>query len=235
MRCKIADLLVEIPEAGGMSARCRDYIATDAGEPDIVLKEEYYDLEKWSKLSYENAIYMETGNIFYSWLLRNDGIMLHSSAIEYNGKAYLFSGPSGMGKSTHTRLWRQTFGDAVKVFNDDKPALRQIDGIWYAYGTPWCGKDGININTKVPLAGICFLRRGDANTIRRLPPLQASSAIISQTIRRFNSEKGLAVMLGTVDKLVEKIPVYELACLPDEAAARLSHDTMTRKTEEENK
>lgn len=52
-----------------------------------------------------------------------NGLMLHASAAALGGRAYLFSGPCGRGKSTHTRLWQQTFGEAVQVFNDDKPVL----------------------------------------------------------------------------------------------------------------
>ena len=149
------------------------------------------------------------------------------------GKAYLFSGPSGMGKSTHTRLWQSVYPDA-KVFNDDKPALRRLDGRWFAYGTPWCGKDGININMKVPLGGICFLRRGESNSIRRLSLLEASVRVISQTTHRFKSEERLDLLLSHVDRLVQEIPVYELYCTPTIDAALLSSETMRRGAEEEN-
>lgn len=174
---------------------------------------------------------MGSGWQFYRALLNFNGLYLHSSAIEWEGKAYLFSGPSGMGKSTHTRLWQSIYPDA-RVFNDDKPALRCLDGTWFAYGTPWCGKDGININMKVPLGGICFLRRGETNSIRRLTNLEATARIISQTTRRFKTEERLDLLLSHVEKLVTMIPVYELHCLPDADAARLSSSTMRRGAEE---
>ena len=227
MLCKIADLIVEIPEAGGMAARCRNYLTNSSDKADIVIREEFYNINRWENLSYENAVYMESGGFFYSSLLLHGGMMLHSSAVECEGKAYLFSGPSGMGKSTHTKLWLSRLGDKARVFNDDKPALRLIDGQWYAYGTPWAGKDGINANIKVPLAGICFLKRGKKNSIRRLSPLEATSAIMTQTLNRFRSEKGLGVLMDIVEKLVSVTPVYELHCLPDEDAARLSYEAMT--------
>lgn len=234
MLCKIADLLVEIPGDGGMDSRCQDYLVNSEQKADIVIRKELYNLDRWEKLSYDNSVYMESGGFFYSSLLLNNGMMLHSSAIEYEGKAYLFSGPSGMGKSTHTRLWREVLGDGVRVFNDDKPALRLIDGVWYAYGTPWSGKDGININTRVPLAGICFLRRGDSNSIRRLSPIEATSAVMTQTLNRFQTEKGMGVLMDIVEKLVTKIPVHVLSCLPNEEAAKLSYETMKRAAQEEN-
>lgn len=226
MLCKIADLFVEISEAGGIAPRCVNYMADNKVEPDIKIDKELYKPERWKGLSYEQAVYMESGLIFYAKLLKFGGMMLHSSAVELDGKAYLFSGPSGMGKSTHARLWQQVFPEA-RVFNDDKPALRKLDGIWYAYGTPWCGKDGININLKVPLAGICFLRRGEENKLRRLSSLEAASAIISQTLRRFESDKGLALMTETVDSLTRDIPVFELYCRPDTEAAIMSYEALS--------
>lgn len=232
MLCKIADLLVEIPEAGGMASRCRDYRAAEQGNADITLLAEEYAPRRWPGAPEESIAYLDSGWLFYLRLLNFDGMMLHASAVELDGKAYLFSGPSGMGKSTHTRLWQQTFGEAARVFNDDKPALRRLDGRWFAYGTPWCGKDGINVNTKVPLAGICFLRRGEENVIRRLSPAEAATGIISQTLNRFWVEKGLDLMLGLVNKLAAEIPVWELTGRPEPEAARLSCETMRRGAEE---
>jgi len=107
-----------------------------------------------------------------------------------------------------------------------------LDGVWYAYGTPWCGKDGININMKVPLAGICFLRRGDHNEIRRLSVQEATANVISQTLRRFRDAEKLDMMLSHVEKLVQEIPVYEFFNKPELAAAQLSYDTMRRGAEE---
>lgn len=225
MLCRIADLLVEVPETENMVSRCEKYAVCSEAKPDIVLKKELYKLSNYPTLSEQDAIYMESGGQFYSRLLFVGGLMLHSSALEYEGKAYLFSGPSGMGKSTHTRMWQKAFGDGVRTLNDDKPALRCIDGTWYAYGTPWCGKDGININDKAPVAGICFLRRGNENAIRRLSKFEATGAIMSQTLGAVN-EKILSLLLKTVEKVVEDIPVYELKCLPDVAAAQMAYTAM---------
>lgn len=231
MLCKIADLLIEIPEAGGLSPRCREYLTQEQGNADIIISADLFRPEKYTRLDANGIVYMESGYQFCYQLIQYNGLYLHSSAVELDGKAYLFSGPSGMGKSTHTRLWQTVYPDA-KVFNDDKPALRRLDGHWFAYGTPWCGKDGININMKVPLGGICFLRRGESNAIRRLSPLEASAQIISQTIHRFKSEDRLDLLLSHVDKLVREIPVYELCCTPTTDAALLSSETMRRSAEE---
>lgn len=209
-----------------MASRCGDYLAEADSPVDIDIREADYKPERWPTMSYENMCYMESGEIFYLKLLRHSGMMLHSSAIAFRGNAYLFSGPSGVGKSTHTRQWQQTFGDAVQVFNDDKPALRYVDGRWYAYGTPWCGKDGINQNKKVPLAGICFLKQGRENRIRRLTPAESVARVMSQTYYRYRLAENMDLLLNQIDKLVREIPIYELENFPGEEAVRLSSRTL---------
>ena len=161
-----------------------------------------------------------------------NGLMLHASAAALGGRAYLFSGPCGRGKSTHTHLWQQTFGEAVQVFNDDKPALRRLDGRWYAYGTPWCGKDGINLNQKWPLGGICFLEKSQENRIRGLPAAEALPLILAQTTYRLPPQY-MELLLASLDSLLREIPVFLLENRPEEAAARLSFETMRRAAEEE--
>lgn len=225
MRCRIADLIVDVPELGDMAERCAPYRWDGGGKPDIEIFGGDLCPERWPGLAEEYLPYMETGDRFYTALLHFGGLMLHASAVALDGKAYLFSGPSGVGKSTHTRMWKQLFGDAVTVFNDDKPALRRIDGRWYGYGTPWCGKDGINVNLRVPLAGICFLQRGEENSIRKLAPSEALEELLSQTTYRLNRER-MELLLRCLDRLTEDIPIFRLQNRPDEAAARISHETM---------
>lgn len=232
MLCKIADLIIDVPATGDMISRCKDYLTKQNNSADIIIRAERYKPEKYPNLDEAGVAYMESGSQFCYALPRFNGFYLHSSAVEYEGRAYLFSGPCGMGKSTHTRLWQQIFGDAAVVINDDKPALRQIDGTWYAYGTPWCGKDGINQNKRVKLGGICFLRRGEENSIHRLDALTATTRILSQTTRRFKDEQKLDLMLSHISDVVEKIPIFEFYNLPVPQAARLSYETMKKAAEE---
>lgn len=232
MLCKIADVITEIPEAGGLAPRCKEYLYHGESSPEIVIREELYRPSRWPNVLPELLPYMESGSLFYFQLLRYGGMMLHSSAVEFEGRVYLFSGNCGAGKSTHTRLWQQIFGSEARIINDDKPALRLIDGIWYAYGTPWCGKDGINQNRKAPIAGICFMKKADHNSIRRMSELEAISRIVKQTQRKFKSAENLDLMLSHLEKLVQMIPVYELENRPEPEAARLSYETMRRGAEE---
>lgn len=226
MRCRIADLIVEVPEQGGMAPRCQDYLTDESLPADVVIDASHYQLNSSAPVSPEIVSYVCSGAQFYAQLLRFSGMLLHSSAVEYEGKAYLFSGPCGVGKSTHARQWQQSFGDAVRVFNDDKPALRCLDGVWYAYGTPWCGKDGININIKVPIAGICFLKQAEENSIRAMTAAEAVSHIYWQTMNAWRKRENMDCLLCQIDKLVRSVPVWELKNAPGPESAKLAFETM---------
>lgn len=232
MLCKIADLITEIPAAGDLFLRCREYRYDGEDGADIIIRTELFREDAWNGLTGDSWIYAESGSHFMFNLLKHEGMMLHASAVELDGKAYLFSAPSGTGKSTHTRLWQDVFGSAAHVFNDDKPALRHVGGIWYAYGTPWCGKDGININMKAPVAGICFLKQGPENHIRRLSKNEAVQNLIWQTMRRFKLEESLDRMLSHVDSIARTIPVFEMENRPEPDAVYLSYETMRCAAEE---
>ncbi len=232
MLCKIAGILTEVPASDGLDVRCRDYL-WEGGTPEIVIREEEYRAERYDgRLSRSTLAYMESAYSFYLKLVDLGGFYLHSSAVVMDGRAYLFSGPSRAGKSTHTRLWQTAFGSAARVINDDKPAIRYINGKWIAYGTPWCGKDGINENMSAPLAGVCFLKKAKENHIRRLEPMDAMQKILSQTIYKFDSAEQLDRLLGTLESFLDDVPVYELENLPEPSAARLSYETMRRGAEE---
>lgn len=229
MLCKIADLITDVPAAGGLAPRCNGYLWNGDGEPQITILEEDYRTERYGPGVENNLIaYMESAYQFYLELVNYGGFYLHSSAVMVDGNVYLFSGFPGAGKSTHARLWLQMFGEKAVIINDDKPALRRIDGIWYAYGTPWCGKDGINANKKAPVAGVCFVKKANRNQIRRLSSLEAMMRIMSQTIYKFQSTDKLDKMLKHLELFLQEIPVYELENLPEIDAARLSHETMSR-------
>lgn len=235
MICKIADLIAEIPPTDGLAVRCRAYLHNEDCTPDIIVRREDYRWERYHPdIPTETVAYMEAAYQFYNQLLDHDGLYLHASAVVRDGKAYLFSGHPGTGKSTHTQLWLDTFGGDCRIINDDKPALRCIDGIWYAYGTPWCGKDGINRNEKIPLAGICFLKQAPHNQIRRLQPNESIPMLLSQTIHKRQNARRLNALLGYLEKLLTRIPVYELENLPEPAAAQMSYEAMQRGAQEAN-
>lgn len=225
----IAGLRVRMDTYGRTLTQAEAYRTETTGEPDIQIISDPEELQqRQPHLSLDDCEYLSTGGSFYRQLLLHDGMMVHASAVVKDGYAYLFSAPCGTGKSTHTALWRQTFGEKqVIMLNDDKPALRRENGRWYAYGTPWSGKTAQNVNIRAPLGGVCMLTRGDTNEIEPFGGTKAAFAIMEQTARPYGS-KGRTLLLELLDQLLQQVPVWKLRCTPTEEAALVSHDAMSR-------
>ena len=158
-------------------------------------------------------------------LLGNGVLLFHGSTVAVDGLAYCFTADCGTGKSTHTRLWRQVFGDRAVMVNDDKPFLKITGSSVLACGAPWSGKHGLDSNITVPLQGICILRRGSENAIRPLSPREARAMLEKQSVAPADPGK-LAGFTALVDKLAETIPLWEMFCTKDPEAALVSHRAM---------
>lgn len=224
-RCKIAGLQVDVFAEGRTWKQLQPYLVDENGPADMTVRCDARKVLEWNPelRDLDGAEYMGTGSVFAKAILKFDGFQLHSSAVMLNGKAYLFSAPSGTGKSTHTEKWCRLFG--AKLLNDDKPVLRLQDGQWIAYGTPWSGKYDLSTPAGVPLGGIAFLKRAEENRIRRLDPQEAVPLLISQLLRYLGPEQ-MDMQLTLLDKLLRQMPVWLLECRNDDQAAYLSYEHM---------
>lgn len=211
--------------------RSKSYKADfDDSETEIKLniKEDFIKMKKEEipYLSLDEHEYMWTCEAFYNELLRHNGMMLHSSCVEKDGFAYLFSARSGTGKSTHSHLWLKNL-EGTRIINDDKPALIYDDGKWYACGTPFSGKTDENIDVKIPVRAITFLHRSEENTVKKIPPFQAVSLLIEQTIKP--ADRSLAEnMLELADLLLREVPVFSLGCNLQDDAAVVAYNEIER-------
>lgn len=225
-RYAIAGLKVDMQCSGRTQKQAEPYATSAEGPADITIE---CDIPKIMELnpqlsSEDVAEYLGSAMYFAKALLDFDGVYLHSSAVVLDGKAYLFSAPSGTGKSTHTEKWCRLFG--ATYLNDDKPVLRLIDGVWMAYGTPWSGKHDLSTPMGVPLGGIVFLRRGQENSIRKLSSQEAVPRMMSQTLWRHKKPEDLEKQLVLTDKLLRQFPLWLLTCRNDDDAAFLSKQTI---------
>ncbi len=179
-------------------------------------------------LSIDDVEYIFTGAAFYEAIINFDGFLLHSSGVCVNGWAYLFSADSGTGKSTHTGLWQKYLGeDTAKIINDDKPAIRIVDGKTYVYGTPWSGKTDQNLNIRMPLGGIIFLERSTENFICPITAQEAIPKLFQQTLRPRESVQ-MNKLLDVLDKVLSETPLYRLGCDMSKEAVELSFNTVRR-------
>ena len=225
-RYNIAGLTVDMDVSGRTLQQAQAYQCPADGQADIRL---VCDLPRIMEFNPEItdedvALYLATGAIFAKELLRFDGSFLHSSAVVVGGKAYLFSAPSGTGKSTHTEKWCRLFG--ASYLNDDKPVFRLMEDTWVAYGTPWSGKHDLSVNTGVPIGGIAILRRGQENKISPMEPARALPQILAQSSYRLNRQQ-MEKQLSLLDRLLREVPIWDLRCRNDDEAAYVAYQAMT--------
>ncbi len=229
---KIAGLVIKLECSGQSLKRAAQYRCPPANYVDINIPTEriiknYNILKEQYPNDPDDIIeYMATGSLFYHYLLEHNGVMLHSSAVVVDGKAYLFTADPGTGKSTHTALWLKQFGDRAFILNDDKPALRLEDGKWYAYGTPWSGKNDISRNVRAELAGIAVVERAEDNSIDRFEGVDAIFAILSQ-INRTKEPRHRIKVMELVDNLITNVPIWKLKCNMEPDAAIISYNAMS--------
>ncbi len=225
-RYEIAGLTVDMDLFGRTEKQAAAYAIAADGPADITLEYDAYSAaERHPYLrDPDMLLYMATGALFARELLNFDGTYLHASSVILDGKAYLFSADSGVGKSTHTEKWCRLFG-AVHL-NDDKPVIRLENGKWMAYGTPWSGKHDLSTPAGVELGGIAFLSRGRENTIRPMESARAIPLFMKQSTWKLDMEQ-MDRQLALLDKLMRQVPLWELSCRNDDDAAYLSRKVMT--------
>lgn len=230
---KIADITVQIDNKYEYVARlCEKYTVPPVEMPDMCVSVSESEIDEEISVSEINPTrgYAE-GICVYRNICKRlpsvfDGYLMHCAVIEYKGEGYAFAAKSGTGKTTHIGLWRRRFGDEVKIVNGDKPILRFSDnGRLYAYGTPWCGKEGLNRNVSVPLKAICFIERAAENSIRRISPSDALMRVFHQILSP-DTEDAVDKLFPLLDRTLAEVPCYVLGCNISEEAAEVAYNGM---------
>ena len=168
-------------------------------------------------IDFINVILLEV--VFRNRLLFHDGLVLHSSSIEYNGEAVAFSAPSGTGKSTHARLWQEMHH--VRIINDDHPAIRRVNGKTIIYGTPWAGECQKFHNMSCDLKAIVILEQGNRNQIWRLDGREMLRDLLPRYFLPYHSSELLQRAAKIITEIISSTTVYKLVCRPDEEAVTL--------------
>ena len=222
---KIADLYIEVePRFEFTKLFMHDY-ETDSKECDISFKvtDEMLEYEESVALENSSSRYYEPLAILRKIcenVISYDGFFLHCSCLKYKDSAYVFLGKSGTGKSTHARLWREHFKDEVVMINDDKPIVREKNGEFIIYGTPWMGKHNLGNNISAPIKGIYVLEQYKTNEIEKITPLEATLTFLNQTIIPDDPDS-MKKLLTMLNSLISSVPFYRLRCnISDDAVIK---------------
>lgn len=147
-------------------------------------------------------------------------VMMHASIVRYEGSAILFTGPSGIGKSTQAELWKEYKG--ASVINGDRAILRVDDRV-FAYGSLYAGSSGIYRNESAPVKMIVLLKQGEENKIERLEGRNIYRMLFPRFLMTKWNQDMLVKTLELVEKIFRKVPVYLLTCRPEKEAVELVH------------
>lgn len=151
--------------------------------------------------------------------------VMHGAVVQVDGEAYVFAARSGVGKTTHTKLWLEYFKGRAAYINGDKPVMRWRDGKLYAYGTPWMGKENFGSPGCAPVRAVCFLERGERNRIWRADDREIVERLFCQVLVPENRTEVIQFM-EMMDAMVSDIPFYILKCNISQEAVKTAYEAM---------
>ena len=223
---RVAELNIGVKYRYGFT---REYLSNyiTEGAPDFTVEVTDDDLLRESELAEEPTEneYLEYVAVYRKIadkLTEYGGAVFHGAALDVGGKAYIITARSGVGKTTHIRLWLEKFGDKVSVLNGDKPILREIDGKIYVAGTPWNGKEGYGKRGTLPLCAIAFLERDAENSYKKLTASDGLVRFMGQIYMNKDNPLALTGTLKLADKVLSAVPLYEFRCNMDISAAEMA-------------
>ena len=216
---------------------CRDYLTDAPAQETIFITREDIEGERNRLLAKKNpgeALEASTDEALErlhlcrriaELLPKYDRVLFHGSSLAVDGRGVLFTAKSGTGKSTHTRFWRQEFGERVRMVNDDKPFLHVGENGVTVYGTPWRGKHALGENTQAPLDAIYFVNRGEENSVQPISPRELYPLLLQQTYTP-DDPNAMVKTLALVERLSRSVKLLKLYCNLDPQAAHVALDAL---------
>ena len=171
-------------------------------------------LDLWESL----AIYRK----IIRFLRKDNYIMMHGAVISTNNEGYMIAAPSGMGKTTRARIWMEQYPGSF-IVNGDKPLIRVSDRGAYAWGTPWCGKEGWSRNSSVPLRAIYLLERAERDSIEAIRPKEVIKELLPQTFFPRDSE-GVYDTIKLVNLMKNHVRVFRYRSTMTAESVRMAYE-----------
>ncbi len=234
---EIAGLAVEINHKHpNVRFHCEDFAVEPSFACDIVARTSDEQIEREASESGRvhghsfSRGYLEDVCIYRSiaeQLPHFDAAVFHGAAVSIDGEGFIFTAPSGTGKTTHINLLMENYPDRVSIINGDKPIIRFFrDGV-YVCSTPWAGKEDMKVNTRSKLRGICIIRRSKSNSIRRVEPPEFFGELIHQVYLPMNSQ-AREKTLDFMNLLGARVNFYLLECNISPEAAQTSFGELSK-------
>lgn len=230
-RCMLADFVVEFRNRYPyLEDFCADYRYDGTVPSDFVVAVSDEDMSRERHMATQRLDdgYVESvcayRKLCYQ-LPQRDAMFLHASVISFEGRGIAFLAKSGVGKTTHTKLWKNVYGEKVSIINGDKPIIRFWDGVPYAYGTPWAGKENLQMRDRVELRDICFIRRSEYNSTNLVPTQSAVAELLGQILLPPVPRIAFKT-LDLLDLLTKHCRLWEISCNMTKDAAKIACETI---------
>lgn len=225
MNIEIARIPIEINSAHGLVRKISEDYVTDK-EPEFSVTPNPTDvLAEYASVGGKCSVEYAESVVIYRQIAEKlpsySAVVFHGAVVAYDGVAYAFAARSGVGKTTHVKLWLEEFPDKAYILNGDKPVLRIIDGEVYACGTPWRGKEGFGKNEMLRLGGIAYISRAEQNSAEPISPSQMLEALVKQFYIPKSSATA-ALALATINKIITSVPLIRLCANMSTKAARVA-------------
>lgn len=193
------------------------YIRTRSGKRYL----QYTVSPTWDKITLLEDNTETRGQIAFEYLglifpyiaLKHDMLTFHGALVECEGNGFIVSAPSGTGKTTHARLWRD-YKNAL-IINGDRVTCKKEDGSWKGYGLPWSGSSGEQIARKVPLKALIILEQGMDNKVRRMTPKESFGEMLPHIQCPAWDSEMVGKAMELTDEFLQQIPVLHFSCRPD--------------------
>ena len=152
-------------------------------------------------------------------MLEHGGFFLHASVVLWKGKALLFTGPKQVGKSTQAELWENCAG--AEVINGDRALLRKKDGVWWVYGSPYCGTSKICHNQGAPLGAVVLLSKSLENSVKEAVGMESVIAFLEGASFKTTDKKQVELVSLLISEVIRETSIYKMECTPTEDAVRM--------------
>ena len=200
----------------------------------VLCSETDEDIAKYSVLKGNENHFDDTNNSFFhtGWerfLTQKNRLILHASLIETQFEGLIFSGSSGIGKSTQAELWEK-YEDAMQI-NGYRPILYKKENVWRGFGSPYAGSSECYVNKGVPIRAIMILAQGKECNITPLRKLEAFREIFKNCTVYSWDREFVEQVITLVTELITDIPIYRLTCTPDQRAVEAVKELLKKESE----
>jgi hypothetical protein len=216
----IADVIFRIEYDEPMAIQqFSNYICDDHHQPDVII-----NAKRINGRTRHHYIFREIARA----LKNESSFFLHSSAVVLNNEAFVFTAPSGTGKSTHSKLWVDTFQGSTFILNDDLPILKPVREKMFIYGSPWAGQNHLQVNDKAEVSSICFIEQASENWVNRIDSIEALPLLMRQLYILNQDSSTPSTLLHFLDRLFQDVPMFRMGCTISKESVFLAYRVLKR-------